>query len=170
MPEFSSYGLIVTAKGSISAMKLESRQSKATRQSMSREQNLATLNERKKSTSFLQCILTFLRHVINAAKHPINLDSRQVDAVAARIELDLRIGYAFTRFQTLSLQTLGGPLAEAKLSYGRPSLQFHCERPSSHGYNRLMPVSHSWVCRRSLFEGSKLRAGTILEYKGHPYS
>ncbi|KFY89129.1 hypothetical protein V500_05915 [Pseudogymnoascus sp. VKM F-4518 (FW-2643)] len=70
-------------------------------------------------------------HVINAAKHPIDLDSRQVDAVAARIELDLRIGYAFTRFQTLSLQPLGGPLAEAKLSYGScqfPTLGFVVDR------------------------------------------
>ncbi|KFY46894.1 hypothetical protein V495_02200 [Pseudogymnoascus sp. VKM F-4514 (FW-929)] len=70
-------------------------------------------------------------HVINAAKHPIDLDSRQVDAVAARIELDLRIGYAFTRFQTTSLQPLGGPLADAKLSYGScqfPTLGFVVDR------------------------------------------
>jgi len=44
-----------------------------------------------------------------------------VDAVAARIELDLRIGYAFTRFQTNSLRGLGGPMAELTLSYGRCS-------------------------------------------------
>jgi DNA topoisomerase III len=46
------------------------------------------------------------------------LDDRQVDAVDARIELDLRLGYAFTRLQTTSLQTLGGPLASKTLSYG----------------------------------------------------
>jgi DNA topoisomerase-3 len=58
------------------------------------------------------------RHVIRAAKNPINLDELQVDAVAVRIELDLRIGYAFTRFQTTTLRALGGPLGELTISYG----------------------------------------------------
>lgn len=61
-------------------------------------------------------------HVIQAAQHPINLDDRQVNAVSARIELDLRLGAAFTRYQTLSLQTLGGELAERLLSYGKHAL------------------------------------------------
>lgn len=55
--------------------------------------------------------LIFLSHIIHAAKNPIDLDDRQVDAVAARIELDLRIGYAFTRFLTNNLRSLGGSLA-----------------------------------------------------------
>ena len=38
------------------------------------------------------------------------LDDRQVNAVAARIELDLRLGAAFTRFTSLTLQSLGPPL------------------------------------------------------------
>lgn len=59
------------------------------------------------------------RHVIQAARRPFNLDDCQVNAVEARIELDLRIGYAFTRLQTMSLQALGGPLADKMLSYGR---------------------------------------------------
>jgi DNA topoisomerase-3 len=63
-------------------------------------------------------LLILSRHVIHAAKNPIYLDERQADAVAARIELDLRIGYAFTRFQTTSLQLLGGPLANITISYG----------------------------------------------------
>ncbi|KAL3423667.1 DNA topoisomerase [Phlyctema vagabunda] len=70
-------------------------------------------------------------HVIHAAKHPVDLDDRQVQAVAARIELDLRIGYAFTRFQSNLLQPLGGPLAEAVLSYGScqfPTLGFVVDR------------------------------------------
>lgn len=58
------------------------------------------------------------RHVIRAAKNPINLDDRKVNAVAARIELDLRLGAAFTRFTTLSLQTMGGDLEERVISYG----------------------------------------------------
>ena len=50
--------------------------------------------------------------------NPIPLDERQVDAVAGRIELDLRLGAAFTRFQTLSLQALWGPEASRLISYG----------------------------------------------------
>ena len=41
-----------------------------------------------------------------------------MNAVAARIELDLRLGAAFTRFQTLTLQTMGGDLEERLISYG----------------------------------------------------
>jgi DNA topoisomerase-3 len=55
-----------------------------------------------------------LRHVINAAKNPIDLDDRQVHAVQARIELDLRIGYAFTRWLTICLRPLGGSLSTGK--------------------------------------------------------
>lgn len=55
---------------------------------------------------------------MNASRNLVNLDQKQVNAVASRIELDLRIGYAFTRFLTLNLRTLGGPLAELMLSYG----------------------------------------------------
>ncbi|EFE39205.1 hypothetical protein TRV_06117 [Trichophyton verrucosum HKI 0517] len=70
-------------------------------------------------------------HVLEAARRPTGLDERQVDAVAARIELDLRIGAAFTRLQTLQLQTLGGALAEKIISYGScqfPTLGFVVDR------------------------------------------
>ncbi|KAB8297152.1 hypothetical protein EYC80_002533 [Monilinia laxa] len=70
-------------------------------------------------------------HVIQAAKRPVNLDQRQIDAVAARIELDLRIGFAFTRFQTNNLRKLGGPLEKAMMSYGScqfPTLGFVVDR------------------------------------------
>ena len=60
------------------------------------------------------------RHVVRAAQNAINLDERQANAVAARIELDLRIGYAFTRFNTLTLQAMGGHLSEKVISYGQP--------------------------------------------------
>ena len=63
--------------------------------------------------------IVFYRHVIRAAQNPINLDERQVNAVAARIELDLRIGAAFTRLTTLTLQVLGGDVRERTVSYGQ---------------------------------------------------
>jgi DNA topoisomerase IA len=56
--------------------------------------------------------------VLRAAREPVELDEKQANAVAARIELDLRIGAAFTRLQTLQLQTLGSPLDQRTISYG----------------------------------------------------
>lgn len=57
-------------------------------------------------------------HILAAAQRLDTLDEKQINAVGARIELDLRIGYAFTRFMTNNLRTLGGPLKELVLSYG----------------------------------------------------
>lgn len=59
------------------------------------------------------------RHVRRAALEPVNLDEYQASAVAARIELDLRIGAAFTRLQTLQLQTVVAALKEKVISYGK---------------------------------------------------
>ncbi|KPM37779.1 DNA topoisomerase 3 [Neonectria ditissima] len=70
-------------------------------------------------------------HVLSAARRLSNLDERQVDAVATRIELDLRIGYAFTRYITNSLRPLGGPMENLTLSYGScqfPTLGFVVDR------------------------------------------
>ncbi|KAJ3569230.1 hypothetical protein NPX13_g6151 [Xylaria arbuscula] len=70
-------------------------------------------------------------HIINASKNLISLDHRQVNAVASRIELDLRIGYAFTRFLTTNLKSLGGPFQNLLLSYGScqfPTLGFVVDR------------------------------------------
>ncbi|KAF4121177.1 DNA topoisomerase III [Geosmithia morbida] len=70
-------------------------------------------------------------HVISAARRLANLDEKQVDAVATRIELDLRIGYAFTRFITNSLRTLRGPMSDMIISYGScqfPTLGFVVDR------------------------------------------
>ena len=68
-------------------------------------------------------MLNLASHVIRAAKNPIDLDDRQVDAVNVRIELDLRIGYAFTRFQTNNLRMLGGDLSDKMISFGKgPSI------------------------------------------------
>ncbi|GKT80915.1 DNA topoisomerase [Colletotrichum tofieldiae] len=70
-------------------------------------------------------------HILTAARRLTDLDQKQVDAVDARIELDLRIGYAFTRFLTISLRPLGGPLQERTISYGScqfPTLGFVVDR------------------------------------------
>ena len=70
-------------------------------------------------------------HIIQAAQNPIAMDNRQVDAVNARMELDLRIGAAFTRFQTLTLQKLGPQFAKKVISYGScqfPTLGFVVDR------------------------------------------
>ncbi|OAP54219.1 hypothetical protein AYL99_11320 [Fonsecaea erecta] len=74
-------------------------------------------------------------HVIHAAHSPIDMDERQVSAVAARIELDLRIGASFTRLQSLELQRLSDNLQDQIISYGScqfPTLGFVVDR-----YNRV---------------------------------
>jgi DNA topoisomerase-3 len=75
-------------------------------------------------------MLTKDRHILSAARRLVALDEKQVDAVSARIELDLRIGYAFTRFLTLNLRPLGGPLSQLTLSYGKPGL-YHQPRETA---------------------------------------
>ena len=67
-------------------------------------------------------VLNISRHILSAARRLVALDEKQVNAVNARIELDLRIGFAFTRFLTLSLRPLGGPLSKLTLSYGKPGV------------------------------------------------
>ncbi|ORY12498.1 DNA topoisomerase [Clohesyomyces aquaticus] len=72
-------------------------------------------------------------HIINAAGNPTTLDDRQADAVSARIELDLRLGAAFTRMQTLALQNMIPMPQEQKkvISYGScqfPTLGFVVDR------------------------------------------
>ncbi|KAL5003779.1 DNA topoisomerase [Aspergillus recurvatus] len=70
-------------------------------------------------------------HVLNAARSLIELDERQANAVAARIELDLRIGAAFTRLLTLQLQNLHATLTKKVISYGScqfPTLGFVVDR------------------------------------------
>lgn len=64
-------------------------------------------------------LLTPTSHVLQAARRPIDVDERQANAVAARMELDLRIGAAFTRLVTLQLRPMTPVLENKILSYGR---------------------------------------------------
>lgn len=60
------------------------------------------------------------RQIHRAAQHPVELDKAQAEAVEARIFLDLRIGAAFTRMQTLTLQNRLPQFREKRdvVSYG----------------------------------------------------
>ena len=60
----------------------------------------------------------YSRQIHNAAQNPVNLDMAQASAVEARILLDLRIGSAFTRLQTLNLQRRYEALKKEVISYG----------------------------------------------------
>ncbi|KAJ1977932.1 DNA topoisomerase 3-alpha [Dimargaris xerosporica] len=66
-----------------------------------------------------------------AMRNPIELDYRQVDAVDARTELDLRIGSSFTRFQTLRISPRFKETERRIISYGPcqfPTLGFVVEQ------------------------------------------
>ncbi|KAK8153608.1 DNA topoisomerase 3-beta [Phyllosticta citrichinensis] len=72
-------------------------------------------------------------HVLAAARRPIDLDERQAQAVEARMELDLRIGAAFTRLQTMQLRPVIARVHGDKeiISYGScqfPTLGFVVDR------------------------------------------
>ncbi|KAF2101899.1 DNA topoisomerase 3-beta [Rhizodiscina lignyota] len=71
--------------------------------------------------------------IVQAARNPIALNEHEADAVAARIELDLRLGAAFTRLQTLQLKPMIQHLVGEKgvISYGScqfPTLGFVVDR------------------------------------------
>ncbi|KAI2612626.1 DNA topoisomerase [Hypoxylon fragiforme] len=116
-------------------------------------------------------------HILNASRNLINLDHKQVNAVASRIELDLRIGYAFSRFLTTNIRSLGGLFSELVISYGScqfPTLGFVVDRyfkvrnfkPESFWAIKVMhkregiDVHFSWL-RHRLFD----RASVITLYE-----
>ena len=71
----------------------------------------------RRLTSSLSC-----SQINQAARNPVDLDIRQAQAVAARMELDLRVGSIFTRTQTLELQRRINAVADSIISYGASSL------------------------------------------------
>lgn len=81
----------------------------------------------------MKIITDVRRHIIQAARNPVRLDEAQANAVSARIELDLRLGAAFTRMQTLALQHMLPRQGEKGkiISYGScqfPTLGFVVDR------------------------------------------
>ncbi|KAF2676149.1 DNA topoisomerase 3-beta [Lentithecium fluviatile CBS 122367] len=106
-------------------------------------------------------------HIIQAAGNPIQLDDAQANAVAARIELDLRLGAAFTRMQTLALQSMipqRGDEQKKVISYGScqfPTLGFVVDRylrvrnfvPESFWYIRVVHEKDSISVRFSWRRG-----------------
>lgn len=69
--------------------------------------------------------------VVRALNNLVDPDKRQSDAVDVRSELDLRIGAAFTRFQTLRLQRVFPSDVTSLVSYGScqfPTLGFVARR------------------------------------------
>ena len=124
-----SYGLTAIERVSTSAPRSVIKPSLEIHVSKSREPDSAILRERQWTISFLWSISQAVNlltsshspcsHVLQAAREPVELDEYQANAVAARIELDLRIGAAFTRLQTLQLQAVVAVLKEKVISYGR---------------------------------------------------
>jgi DNA topoisomerase IA len=95
------------------------------------------------------------RHIINAARHPIQLDDLQASAVDARRELDLRTGAAFTRILTDALKPMIKGVDEniKVISYGEFRI------PTGEAILkvvRVLSISDAWLCCRSIFSSQKL--------------
>lgn len=106
----------------------------------------------------------------HAAQHPVQLDQAQSDAVDARTLLDLRIGAAFSRMQTLTFQRTVAELGESLISYGgdfstariRPGGNFL--RASS----RSLPISYPWIRCFTVRAGQSFCSRTLLVYIHEP--
>ncbi|RDB16720.1 DNA topoisomerase 3 [Hypsizygus marmoreus] len=96
------------------------------------------------------------QQIHHAAQHPVELDRAQAAAVEARIILDLKVGAAFTRLQTQTLQARFAQIADGRnvVSYGPcqfPTLGFVVQKwnlvksfvsePFWYIYLSLTPVS-----------------------------
>lgn len=114
-----SSGQTVIARESILGQKSASKHRVVILGYWSNEPNSVIRRERECSVLWqINIKLKTSSHVIQAAKALIELDELQANAVAARMELDLRIGAAFTRLQTLQLQSYTSHLSDQPISYG----------------------------------------------------
>lgn len=110
------------------------------------------------------------QQIHNAAQHPVPLNQAQADAVEARTILDLKIGAAFTRMQTLNLQARFGQIAEGQkvISYGPcqfPTLGFVVAQ-----YNRVKAFIPEpfWYIHLALSNPEDPQAETAFTWKrGH---
>lgn len=96
-----------------------------------------------------------LREINQACQNPHRLDKNLSDAVDFRIELDLRIGAALTRFQSLLLQPRFKDLDKQPVSYGIQYIIIY----------RALSVSNFRICRRSISKDTKFRHRKILVHK-----
>ena len=103
------------------------------------------------------------RQIHNAAQHPVELDRAQADAVDARILLDLRIGAAFTRMQTLALQGRFAQLNDKRdpVSYGL-CIFLLCASVPAHRAYRPVPIPHPRFCRIKVHTSEELQARDVL--------
>ena len=110
------------------------------------------------------CLSRAHRQIHNAAQHPVELDKRQADAVEARMILDLKVGAAFTRLQTLILQSQVQQVAQSEgvVSYGTVL----CEFPS--GWvdisSRSLSIPYTWFCGPTIHSCEGLPPGKLLVY------
>ncbi|CAM9972028.1 unnamed protein product [Laminaria digitata] len=71
------------------------------------------------------------REILNSVQNLVPPNEHQAKAVEARQEIDLRLGSAFTRFQTMRLQNRFDELQDGVISYGPcqfPTLGFVVDR------------------------------------------
>ncbi|ETW80507.1 hypothetical protein HETIRDRAFT_46055 [Heterobasidion irregulare TC 32-1] len=108
------------------------------------------------------------QQIHHAAQHPVELDLAQAAAVDARIMLDLRVGAALTRMQTLTLQARLNEIKDT-ISYGPcqfPTLGFVVSR-----YNQVksfVAESFWFIYLSALCRSSTERGETVFTWRrGH---
>ena len=95
-----------------------------------------------------------------ACRNADELDMRQAAAVEARINLDLRIGAAFTRLTTMNIQSRV-PELEGVISYGK---FFPDYLVATSADARTMSVPNFRLRGGPVEEGTELRPRAILVY------
>lgn len=107
--------------------------------------------------------------IVHAINNLVPLDMKLADAVRARSELDLRVGSAFTRFQTLRFQNAFPELQEKIISYGTSHSYFiliEVTLISNECSNfRILPISNAWLCGGAVLEAGKFYIRALLVHQ-----